>query len=401
MAQDISLDHYNYTLPDEKIAKHPLPERDQSKLLYYQQENIQHHQFFELPFLLPQNSILFFNDTKVLPARIYLQKVTGAKIEILLLHPHPEGSSIQETLFNRSAGTWKCMIGNKKKWKPEEKLFKSITVDNSKVDLAFSLTDAKRDIVQISWKTDHSFLQIIDAAGIVPLPPYLKRLAIEDDKERYQTIYSKNEGAVAAPTAGLHFTDQTFNDLKKEGTAIDYLTLHVSAGTFQPIKESQVANHPMHSEKIVVTRKNLDNLLTSKSMIAVGTTSMRTLESIYWYGVKILLLKNNEFAIPKLLPYQHSKEHLPSVKEAVEAVLNSIPSEERAIVGETEIFIFPGYEFKICNGLITNFHMPKSTLLLLIAAFIGDDWKKIYHSALLENYRFLSYGDSSLLLRNR
>jgi S-adenosylmethionine:tRNA ribosyltransferase-isomerase len=261
------------------------------------------------------------------------------------------------------------------------------------------LTNRDEKIVRFTWSDNTiSFAEIVEAAGEVPLPPYFQRKPIPEDKERYQTVYSKNKGAVAAPTAGLHFTNQILGQIEKKGHLIDYLTLHVSAGTFQPVKQEDATQHPMHSEQIVVTKENLENLIRQDTIVAVGTTSMRTLESLYWFAVKLMDVPTSTFEIEKLYPYQNHND-LPQRKEVFEYLLSHMNKLGTGqLMGETEIFILPGYDFKICDGLITNFHQPCSTLLMLIASFIGDDWKKLYQEALDNDYQFLSYGDSSLLL---
>lgn len=291
------------------------------------------------------------------------------------------------------------MIGNLKKWRDNEKLYKEIAAGGQSVLLNVSLIDRDKRIVNISWENNEiTFGEIIESSGHTPLPPYIKREDEPEDRTRYQTVYSKIPGAVAAPTAGLHFTSEVFENLAKRSIKTDYLTLHVSAGTFQPIKEEIITNHPMHLEQVVVSKHNLENLLDSEFTIAVGTTSMRTMESIYWYGVQ-LLNGNSIFHIDKLSPYSYQNSSLPSKKESIREVLNYMDANQlNTIHGNTEIFILPGYDFKICNGLITNYHQPGSTLILLVAAFVGENWRNIYKEALNNNYRFLSYGDSSLLL---
>ncbi|MEX2511663.1 MAG: S-adenosylmethionine:tRNA ribosyltransferase-isomerase [Cyclobacteriaceae bacterium] len=393
------LSDFQYELPDHYIAKFPLGNRDASKLLHYEEGKITHHHFYELPQLMPEGSLLVFNDTKVIPARLCFQKSTGAKVEIFLLKPLLPSILIQESMGSRSPVTWICMVGNLKRWKEGETLTGKIGISAKSIELKATLRDKSKKEVTFSWIPDQiSFAEIIEASGEVPLPPYLNRKATVEDKPRYQTIYSKIEGAVAAPTAGLHFTEKTLQDLKVKKIHSDYLTLHVGAGTFQPIKEEEVINHPMHSEQIVFSRKNIENLVKAEgNIVAVGTTSMRSLESLYWYGVKLIKNEGDVFEIDKLMPYR-IKEELPSHHESLNAVINHMENNHlEEITGHTEIFIFPGYDFKICQGLITNFHQPGSTLILLVAAFTKGQWKKIYQEAISHNYRFLSYGDSSLL----
>ncbi len=403
---EIRLEEYQYILPEENIAQHPLQQRDRAQLLLYQQGMIEDHTFFELPDLLPKNSSLFFNDTKVIPARLHFQKeasqqAPGALIEIFLLHPVRPGPIVSQAMLSPSPCTWHCMIGNQKKWKADAVLKKYIEVGGKEVILTAHLEQRQQKEVTFHWEpAEIPFVDIVASAGQVPLPPYLKREATDEDKPRYQTVYSKQEGAVAAPTAGLHFTDTLLEAIRQQQIPLQYLTLHVSAGTFQPIKEEVIQHHPMHSEQVVVSQENVRELLRpDRQIIAVGTTSMRTLESLYWYGVQLLRENNELFHIKKLTPYQYPPDELPTARESFEAILQRMETKEiDKIVGETEIFIFPGYQFKVCKGLITNFHMPKSTLILLVAAFVGEDWRKIYEHALQRGYRFLSYGDSSLLL---
>lgn len=390
----ININNYRYDLPEEKIALFPLPNRDESKLLIYQGGTLTHSTFKNIASFLPENSFLFFNDTKVIPARIHFRKDTGADIEIFLLSPVEPSPVVAQAMEVVGRCVWNCTIGNLKRWKDG-----SLTKVIADVKLSAHLIDREKGVVRFSWDSQHSFAEIVSLVGETPLPPYLKRKAEASDKSRYQTIYSHYEGAVAAPTAGLHFTDEVFANLKAKNIGHDFLTLHVSAGTFQPVKVDDVSQHVMHQEQIIVSKRNLDNLLVNgRFVIPVGTTSMRTLESVYWYGVKLLKNPSAPFEIGQNDPYQYY-DSLPSTHEAIEAVQKKFSRENlEAIGGATSIFIQPGYKFKICNGLITNFHQPGSTLMLLVAAFVGEDWKKIYESALENNYRFLSFGDSSLLL---
>ncbi len=377
-----------YNLPADRIAKHPAKQRSQSKLLFYNKGTVSHHQFPIIDELLPEDSLLVFNNTKVIPARIILWKETGAQIELFLLEPLAP-SNVHEQVMNATRTcTWKCLIGNAKKWKEGTVL--------AHPELNFHAKRTGRDQVLFEWSAPITFSDILTEIGKIPLPPYLNREVEKADLDRYQTVYSKMKGAVAAPTAGLHFTEDIIEKIQKKGVRTEYLTLHVSAGTFQPIKEADITKHPMHNEKVWVQAETIQNLLDAKQTIAVGTTAMRTLESLYWYGVK---LKNGteDFAIKKEDAYQ-----LPpcSKKEAMEQVLAHMQKHQLdQIGGQTEIFIYPGYDFKLCDGLVTNYHLPGSTLILLVAAFIGEDWRNVYQEALDNEYRFLSYGDSSLLLK--
>jgi S-adenosylmethionine:tRNA ribosyltransferase-isomerase len=396
--QNIIIDDYNFPLPEERIAKFPLQRRDQAKLLIYEQGNISHRQFYNINSYLPDGALIFFNDTKVIPARLNFKKPSGASIEVFFLNPYPANFDLQIEVQRTGNVTWQCMIGNKKRWKAGEILQQEIAINGKPIKITISWLDREKDVVFLQWDEEITFSSLLESAGEVPLPPYLKREATVDDKPRYQTVYSKHEGAIAAPTAGLHFTDDVIKELQKNHT-LDYLTLHVGAGTFQPVKHKLAIEHPMHSEQIVIRKHNLQHIIQNESsIVAVGTTSTRTLESLYWYGVKILNGDEN-FQIEKLIAYQ-SYLNLPGKKAAMEAILDLMEQKNTDyLIGHTEIYIFPGYDFKMVDALITNYHLPKSTLILLIAAFVGEDWRKIYQAALDNEYRFLSYGDSSLLFK--
>jgi len=394
MKKTIHIKDYTYVLPADRIALHPLSQRDQSKLLVYKEQEIHHTDFRSIVDFLPKNAFLFFNDTKVIPARIHFQKETGAEIEIFLLNPLKPTPLMINVMQAQHQCIWQCTIGNLKRWKEGQ----ALTKDVKGILLQASLINRKEGIVEFSWNTTQSFAEVITLVGVTPLPPYIKREASQEDKTRYQTIYSHYEGAVAAPTAGLHFTEKMFELLKVKGIEIEFLTLHVSAGTFQPVKTENALEHDMHHEQVVISRSSIEHLLlTDRFIIAVGTTAMRTLESLYWFGVKLLENPENEFNITQEDPYQ--PRALPSRHEALVAIASHMDRQRLdSLTGTTSIFIYPGYPFKICQGLITNFHLPASTLILLVAAFIGEDWKKIYDEALSKQYRFLSYGDSSLLI---
>ena len=395
------LSEFQYDLPDDRIARFPLPRRDASKLLVYRGGTISHQQFSELPELLPKNSFLVFNDTKVIPARLHFTKLTGAIIELFLLSPFPDNQPISQAMETTGSAIWQGMIGNRKRWKPNEILQTAFSTPIGEVTLTAAWHDHDQSAVRLSWQPEAlTFAQLIQYAGEIPLPPYLKRDATDSDRETYQTVYSKQEGAVAAPTAGLHFTPAVFDALAKHGIEHDYLTLHVGAGTFQPIKTDDVRQHHMHTEQVVYTQANLRNLLAHlNQIIAVGTTSMRALESLYWMGVKVLNNEPNPFLLDQHYAYQVPDSRQPDIEDSVRAVLQYlISSGQESVVAHTGIYITPGYKIKLCKGIITNFHQPGSTLILLIAALIGDNWKHIYNVALENDYRFLSYGDSSLLL---
>ncbi len=387
---------YSYELPEGKIALHPLSQRDHSKLLIYNRGNIRHGIFNQLPDELSSDSTLFFNDTKVIPARLIFIKDTGATIEVFLLNPISPSPLLAQALAAHSGSTWICTIGNIKRWPDTVTLIKNFGTLN----LEARLLDREKGVVEFTWTPkDTTFAEILHAAGAVPLPPYIKRSADKTDSQRYQTVYSQFEGAVAAPTAGLHFTDEVLKALRAKGMLTDFLTLHVSAGTFMPVKSENALDHTMHREQVVVKRTNIENLLIkNRKVIAVGTTAMRTLESLYWYGVLLSLNPDAPFDIRQDDPYRHVERAVPSA-QALEGILSMMDRKGLSeLIGETGIYIVPGYQFRICQGLVTNFHQPGSTLLLLIAAFLGEDWKRIYAEALSHNYRFLSYGDSSLLL---
>ena len=394
----IDVNEYKYELPNERIALYPLPERDQSKLLVYQNGSIEHSVFHEIHHHLPTGSTLFFNNTKVIPARLIFKKETGAEIEIFLLNPILPSSIVSIAMEANGTTQWHAAIGNAKRWNSGK-----LQLEIPEGILEVELTDKVNSIVTFNWSpATLTFAEVISFTGKTPLPPYLKREVETSDRERYQTVYSEKEGAVAAPTAGLHFTKQVLRSLNSKNIATNFLTLHVSAGTFQPVKVENAVEHIMHSEQIVVTRNNLENLINLKGkLIAVGTTSLRTLESLYWYGVKLQSNSTADFMIDQKFPYQKSVKSI-TREESFKNILAKMKKEEiNQLIGQTSIYIMPGYAIKTADALITNFHQPGSTLLLLISAFVGNDWKKIYTSALENNYRFLSFGDSSLLWKKK
>lgn len=388
----LSLRDFHYPLDETKIPPFPLSERDQAKLLVYREGNIRHAHFFELSEHLPPGALLVFNDTRVIPARLIFHRQSGARIEVLLLEPAGP-TDVQLIMQSGSPSRWECIIGGLKKWKNDEVL----QLDLGHTILKAVLEDRKTCRVRLEWEAPLSLSEILDIAGQLPLPPYFHREAEESDKDRYQTVYAKNEGAVAAPTAGLHFTQKVFEQLEKKGIHQTRLTLHVGAGTFKPVKVDDPRDHAMHNEKMWVKRSNIEDLLRSGGpVIPVGTTSMRTLESLYWWGCKLIDNPDADFFIGKLeayslIPYPKDK--------ALEAILWYMDKKGvNEVHGRTEILIYPGYKFAFSQGLITNFHLPETTLIMLVAAFVGDDWRKIYEEALKQDYRFLSFGDSSLLL---
>lgn len=400
---ELDLKKYNYELPDERIARFPVEPRDSSKLLLYRDLQISEDVFYNLKNHLPENTFLVFNNTKVIPARLFFQKANGVVIEVFLLNPVEPSSVVSQVMETTETCTWACMIGNKKRFK--EKIVGTYNIEvgayrirPENVELTAELVDSEKNYVKFSWNNSElTFAEIVRYFGQIPLPPYLNRETEQKDYDTYQTVYSKNDGAVAAPTAGLHFTEQVFADLAQKGIKHDFVTLHVGAGTFQPIKVENVVEHKMHCEQIVFDKSFIVNLLENISfVIPVGTTSMRSLESLYWYGVKILLGRQ-DFFIEKLIAYNQTESF--TAEQSLKAIIDYMTENNLSqLVGETEIFIFPSYEFKICKGIITNFHQPDSTLILLVAALVGENWKKIYEYALENNFRFLSYGDSSLLI---
>ncbi|GAB3809484.1 S-adenosylmethionine:tRNA ribosyltransferase-isomerase [Spirosoma humi] len=398
---ELWLSQFQYDLPDDRIARFPLAQRDASKLLVYQGGRISHQQFSDLPDLLPDDSFLVFNNTKVIPARLHFTKPTGAIIELFLLSPFPAEQPISLTMEATGSAIWQGMIGNRKRWRPNETLEAILSTPLGDVTLTAAWYDYDQSTIRLSWQpAEFTFAQIVQYAGEIPLPPYLKRDATDADRDTYQTIYSKQEGAVAAPTAGLHFTPAIFDAISKRGIGYDYLTLHVGAGTFQPIKTDDVRQHHMHTEQVVYTELMIRHLLDHlDTIIAVGTTSMRALESLYWMGTKLIRKETDPFRLDQQYAYQIPVAQQPSVADSLHAVLAYLKDmHSESVVAQTGIYITPGYRVKLCRGIVTNFHQPGSTLILLIATLIGGDWKRVYTEALENEYRFLSYGDSSLLL---
>jgi S-adenosylmethionine:tRNA ribosyltransferase-isomerase len=389
---------FTYDLPADRIALHPLPERDESRLLVYNKGKISHSTFSQLPDFLPDKSHLFLNNTRVIPARLAFEKTTGAGIEVFLLQPLSPSEIFAQALAATSTCIWKCAIGNLKRWTAGLVLSKQL----EGTTLTASIVDPELGWIKFTWMPAHcSFAEILSLAGQIPLPPYIKREPVPQDRERYQTVYSSFDGAVAAPTAGLHFSEHVLSRLRSNGIEMDFLTLHVSAGTFLPIKASNATEHFMHSEQIIVSKTTLDALAKSNKNIAVGTTAMRTLESLYWFAVMLRREPSAVFTVDQTTPHILEHEQMPGRGEAIEIILAYMSKKKiDQLTGETSIYIYPGYKFQMSDGLITNFHQPGSTLLLLIAAFVGGEWKKIYGEALKNGYRFLSYGDSSLLLPN-
>ena len=400
---NIFIQDYDYPLPDEKIALFPLSNRDDSKLLVYKLGKTNHQIFKELPDFLPENGLLIFNNTKVIPARINLTKDSGTKIEVFLLKPIQGDLATQSILNQDSETIWECLVGNKKRWKVDEQIKRSIYIDSKEIILTFHWFERTNNLIRITWDEPIPFAEILDAVGQIPLPPYMEREVGPEDKNRYQTIFSKESGAVAAPTASLHFSQEVFNNLEKRGIKALYLTLHVGAGTFLPVKEENVQNHPMHREQLIFSKEFIQNLQDHDGpYIPVGTTSLRALESLYWAGVWLtagLDIPETGLNIPKEFPYV-PRNQLIQTKDALEKVLTFM--QENGIqewVISTELLIMPGYQLRFCDAIITNFHQPKSTLLVLVSAIIGDDWKPLYQEAILKDYRFLSYGDACLFFK--
>ena len=402
--KNISIKDYTYTLADERIAKYPLKNRDDSKLLYQEGQKIKHTKFNELAGFFRKGDLLVFNNAKVIQARLAFKKETGANIEIFCLEPHLPADynlSFQTT----SNCQWKCMVGNLKKWK-NGTLLKRIEIDSHTYQIEATKLEQNGASVIVGFKwqainnlgSEISFADILEHIGKTPLPPYLNREAEKSDKNRYQTVYAKQKGSVAAPTAGLHFTNNVFTDLEKKGVERLELTLHVGAGTFRPVKSETIEGHEMHEEHFRVEKSFLEALLEQKGrIVAVGTTSVRTLESLYWLGVKLSekLDFNNDLLISQWEVYSMKKNI--ALADSILALLNYMNKNQKEYIDAiTQIIIVPGYKFKLIDGLITNFHQPQSTLLLLIAAIVGQEWRKIYDYALANNFRFLSYGDSSL-----
>lgn len=400
--ENIHISDYNYLLPDEKIAKFPKEQRDQSKLLVYQSGEIKEDIFYNLPKYLPKNSLMVFNNTKVIQARLHFKKVSGALIEIFLLEP---GMPTDYELMFQTKGycEWLCLIGNLKKWK-EGILVKEFIYNGETVRIEATKKESIGTSHKVALKWDNtslSFAELIDLIGELPIPPYLNRETEESDKTTYQTIYSKINGSVAAPTAGLHFTNNVLQDLDSYGIEREELTLHVGAGTFKPVKSEELSGHDMHTEYISVSKQTLEKLLSyDASAIAVGTTSVRTLESLYYMGVKLHSnpdLSEQELHITQWEPYK--VESSLTATEAIEEIIKYLDRNNLSTLhSSTQIMIAPGYNYKIVKLLITNFHQPQSTLLLLVSAFVKGNWKTIYDYALTHDFRFLSYGDSSLLI---
>ena len=398
--KDISIETYDYPLPEDRIAKYPLPERDASKLLVLKNNEIQESQFRNVGEFLPKDALLVFNETKVIRARLQFRKDTGSRIEIFCLEPEQD---YQVAFSAASPVRWKCLIGNAKRWK-EGRLSMPLTVNGEAVTLyaeCLSRNDQGAEI-EFSWSPEGlSFASVLETAGEIPLPPYLHRDAEPDDRDRYQTVFARYDGSVAAPTAGLHFTQPLIAKLREQGFQFDEVTLHVGAGTFRPVATDTIGEHAMHSETIIVRKSLIKNLIEhqGKPVIPVGTTSTRTLESLYWIGVMLKEqgLEPRPLHVEQWFPYEG---HEPlSAPEALQWVLDYLDQHGLTrLEASTALMIAPSYQMRIITGLITNFHQPKSTLLLLVSALIGERWQDCYRFALDHGFRFLSYGDSCLFL---
>lgn len=410
--RNIEIKSYDYELPDERIAKYPLAERDQSKLLIWRNGEIEQKHFFDLPDQIPAGSLMVFNNTRVIQARLHFHKETGALIEVFCLEPEAP-RDYQQNFASEHECTWTCLVGNSKKWK-DGALSQTITVDGEEVMLKCERTSVNgaSQKIHFFWDKPVSFAKILDAIGELPIPPYLNRATEEKDKQTYQTVYSRIKGSVAAPTAGLHFTEKELQALRDKNVDLQYITLHVGAGTFKPVKSDTIEGHDMHTEFISVPKSVIvriaEHLKSSDSpLVAVGTTSVRTLESLYYIGNKIA--KNPEAHAEELVVHQWEPYDLTYTMTEVEALEHIIAYLERNnmdnLVTATQILIAPGFQYRLVKAIVTNFHMPQSTLLLLVSAFIdgdsleGQNWHRIYQYALDNGFRFLSYGDSSILFR--
>ena len=412
--QNISIEDYNYPLPDERIAKYPLSERDASKLLVLKNGKITSSHFKNIDDFLPKDSLLIFNETKVVRARLQFTKESGASIEIFCLEPITGNGDYQLAFSSASPSRWRCLVGNSRRWK-SDKLTMAVEVtktprhqDTKTKATLYAERIEKNDnysVIEFSWEpAELSFADILEAAGEIPLPPYLHREAEASDRERYQTVFAKHEGSVAAPTAGLHFTNELIDKLKSEGISFEEVTLHVGAGTFRPVSSETIGEHEMHSETIVVRKSCIENLIKNcnKTIIPVGTTSMRTIESLYWIGLMLIEegLEERNLHLNQWFPYKE-RESLPSAEESLSTILKYMEEHQMNVFhASTALMIAPSCKINIAKALITNFHQPKSTLLLLVSALIGDKWKEAYQYALNNDFRFLSYGDSCLFLNS-
>jgi S-adenosylmethionine:tRNA ribosyltransferase-isomerase len=399
---DLAIADFTYDLPDERIALYPLAQRDASKLLVYKGGQISETIFTQLPNQLPKNSFLVFNETRVISARLFFENRNNKRIEIFCLEPAEEIGTPYQGLERTASVRWKCMVGHLKSWKEEvlELVAGDLKLQAKKISREAALVE-----IEFNWTPEeYTFAQVLEICGQLPIPPYLNRATEESDNKQYQTVYSRKEGSVAAPTAGLHFTSEVFKALEAKNIQTAQLVLHVGAGTFQPVKAEKIADHQMHAEYIEISRQLIERLLdqSDEPVIAVGTTSLRSLESLYWMGCKVVRTANISIEALEVQQWEaYSAEYAEiSKSQSLKALLRWMRNHDiETLVCKTRILIAPPYELKIASGIITNFHQPQSTLLLLIAAVIGDNWRKVYDYALAHDFRFLSYGDSSLLLK--
>lgn len=402
MIPDIYIKEYDYSLPEERIAKYPLPERDASKLLKYKDGIIEEKFFRDLPSILPEDTLMVFNNTKVVPARLHFKKETGAHIEIFCMEP-VSPAEYNMAFASVETNRWKCIIGNAKRWKEREKISpynpqNNVLIDDMGLEASLVSREGQTGVVEFRWKDSSPFSRVLEICGNIPIPPYLNRETENIDYERYQTLYAKLRGSVAAPTAGLHFTENVLSGLAEKGIDMENICLHVGAGTFLPVKTDNVAEHSMHREPFSVSIELLKKLrFSGKKVAAVGTTSVRTLESLYYAGVECIE-KGEPTDIGQWMPYERESPY--TTQEALDALIAYLEGKElQELRLGTKIIIVPGFKFRLVDILITNFHQPESTLLLLVSAFVKGDWKIIYDEAISRNFRFLSYGDTSVLFK--
>jgi S-adenosylmethionine:tRNA ribosyltransferase-isomerase len=396
----LRISDYTYELPNERIARHPMPERDAAQMLVYKGGDIRTSTFRSLPDELPTDSLLLLNQTKVVPARILFQKPSGGFVEVFCLEPDARYADVATALMQQGQVYWRCLVGGASKWKRGMILEKEVAGIHLRASI--SAREEEAFVIEFSWAGDAAFAEVLQRVGAVPLPPYLGRTAEEEDAARYQTVFARAEGSVAAPTASLHFSESLLTNLAARGVRTAACTLHVGAGTFKPVKSETVDGHLMHAEWIEVDAAFVEALIENldRTIVAVGTTAMRTAESLYWIGRRLAhrqAVELSGIAVSQWEPYEVAADISP--KAALEAVLSHIQTSGGKLVTRTQILIAPGYDFKVVRGLVTNFHQPESTLLLLVAAFIGKDWRRVYDYALENDFRFLSYGDGSLLWR--
>jgi len=397
----LNINDFEYHLPNERVAKFPKENRDESKLLIHQSKQIKEDQFKNIPDYLSPGSLLVLNNTRVVRARLLFRKPTGAIIEIFCLEPIEPTSEIQMAFQQKGQATWQCLVGNARRWKSE-----ALAMEAASGSEIITLTAEQIEKhsgtfnIRFTWNDKLTFAEVLEATGKIPLPPYLHREAVDSDSKTYQTVYAKNDGSVAAPTAGLHFTESVFDSLKDKQIKISNLTLHVGAGTFRPVGQEGLVNHEMHTEQVLVSEKLLkDVLMHSGKVIAVGTTSVRTLESLYWFGVKLEDDNEASFIVSQFDPYKIRASASIGLEKSFNNIIDYMKRKGLdTLGGSTQLMIVPGYKFRVINGMVTNFHQPRSTLLLLISAWLGDEWLKVYNYAMDNDFRFLSYGDSCLFL---